>query len=48
MVFQYVASMAYAGRGKNIPGRENGIIQVMKAKKAYFTVVQSDFGVKLV
>lgn len=46
MGFQYVAKVAYEGRGKNIPGRENAIIQVLKAKKVYFTVIQGDFGVK--
>lgn len=41
-----MAKVACEGRGKNILGRENAIIQVLKAKKVYFTVVQDGFGVK--
>lgn len=45
MGFHYVARVACEGRGKAMPGREDGIIQVMKAKKACFTVVQGGFGI---
>lgn len=45
MIFHYVARVACEGRGKAMPDRENGIVQVIKAKKVCFTVVQGGFGI---